>query len=86
MTIPTDQNIPPKEFNNLSKYKDLEIEIQRMGKLRTSTVPVIVGALDMIKKGRQKHLDTIPGQTQLLEIQKIVLTSTVHILRKALSI
>ena len=86
MSIPTDQNIPAKEFDKLSKYKDLEIEIQRMWKLRTSTVPVIVGALGMIKKGRQKHLDTIPGEPQLQEIQKIVLTSTARILRKALSI
>ena len=86
MSIPTDQNIPAKEFDNLSKYKDLEIKIQRMWKLRTSTVPVIVGALGMVKKGCQKHLDTIPGEPQLQEIQKIVLTSTTHILRKALSI
>ena len=34
----------------ISKYKDLEIEIQRMWKLRTSTVPAIVGTLGMIKK------------------------------------
>ena len=68
MSIPTDQNIPAKEFVKLSKYKDLEIEIQRMWKLRTSTVPVIVGALDMTKKGCQRHLGTIPGETQLQEI------------------
>ena len=86
MSIPTDQNIPAKEFDKLSKYKDLEIEIQRMWKLRTSTVPVIVGALGMIKKGCQKHLDTILGEPILQEIQKIVLTSTAHILRKALSV
>ena len=86
MSIPTDQNIPAKEFDKLNKYKDLEIEIQRMSKLRNSTVPVIVGALGMVKKGCQKHLDTIPGEPQLQEIQKNVLTSTAHILRKALSI
>ena len=50
MSMPTDQNIPAKEFNKLSKYKDLAIEIQRMWKLRMSTVPIIVGALCMIKK------------------------------------
>ena len=86
MSIPTDQNIPAKKFDKLSKYKDLEIEIQRIWKLRTSTVPVIVGALGMIKKGCQKHLDTIPRDPQLQKIQKIVLTSTAHILRKALSL
>ena len=50
MSIPTDHNIPAKEFDKLSKYRDLEIEIQRMWKLTTSTVPVIAGALSMIKK------------------------------------
>ena len=86
MSIPTHQNIPAKEFDKLSNYKDQEIEIQRMWKLRTSTVPVIVGVLGMIKKGCQKHLDTIPGEHQLQEIQKIVLTSTAHVLRKTMSI
>ena len=86
MSIPTDRKIPAKEFDKLSKYKDLEIEIQRIWKLRTSIVPVIVGVLGIIKKGCQKHLDTISVESQLQEIQKIVLTSTAHILRKALSI
>ena len=68
MSIPTDQNIPAKEFDKLSKYKDLEIKIQRTWKLRTSSVPVVVGALGMIKKDCQKHLGTIPGEPQLQEI------------------
>eukprot|EP00794_Sanderia_malayensis_P001843 gene1843-2075_t len=60
MSVPCDQNIAPKEFDKLSKYKDLEIEIQKMWSLKTTTVPVIVGALGMIKKQTQKHLDKIP--------------------------
>ena len=86
MSIPLDQNIAAKEFEKLSKYKDLEIEVSRMWSLNASTVPVIVGALGMIKKGYQKHLDKIPGESTIQEIQKIVLTSTAHTLRKALSI
>jgi len=86
MSIPSDQNIAAKEFEKLSKYKDLEIEVSRMWSLNASTVPVIVGALGMIKKGYQKHLDKIPGESTIQEIQKIVLTSTAHTLRKALSI
>ena len=86
MSTPTDQNIAVKEFDKLSKYRDLEIETGRMWNLKATTVSVIVGALGMIKKGCQKHLDKIPRQPQLQKIQQIVLTSTAHILRKTLSI
>ena len=86
MSVPSDRNIAVKEFDKLSKYKDLEIEIQKMWHLKTTIVPVIVGALGVVKKSMQEHIDKIPGQPLLQEIQKIVLTSTSHILRKTLSL
>ena len=79
-------NISAKEFEKLSKYEDLEIEITKMWKMETKTIPVIVGALGMIKKGTQKYVNEIPGNLSLAEIQKIVLNSTAHILRRTLSI
>ena len=56
MSVPSDRNLSGKELEKLSKYKDLEIEIQKMWHLETKTVPVIIGALGMIKKGTEKHL------------------------------
>ena len=44
------------EFKKLSKYKDLEIEIVKIWKTKTKTIPVIAGALGMIKKGTQKDI------------------------------
>ena len=79
-------NISAKEFGKLSKYKDLQIEVYRMWQLETSTISIVVGALGLVKKGTAKHLERIPGKQILSEVQKIVLTSTAHILRKALSI
>ena len=55
-------------------------------KLKTKTIPVIVGALGMIKKGIQKYVNEIPGNLSLAEIQKIVLNSAAHILRRTLSL
>ena len=40
----------------------------------------------MIKMGTQNFINQIPGKPYLQEIQKIVLTSTAHILQKILSI
>ena len=71
-----------KEFYKLPKYKDLQIEITS----NTTVIPVVVGALGMVNRGIQSHLKSIPGEPDLPEIQQIVLTSTAHILRKALSI
>ena len=39
----------------------------------------------MIKKGTQNFTDQIPDKSSIQGIQKIVLTSTAHILRKVLS-
>ena len=81
MSVPSDSNISAKELEKLSKYTYLEIEIAKMWKMKTKTIPDIVGALGMIKKGTQKYVNEIPGNSSLAEIQKIVLNSTAHIRR-----
>ena len=86
LMFPMDKNLSAGEFGKISKYKDLEIEIERMWHLKPKLIPVVVGALGTVKKGTNKYLEQIPGKPSLTEIQKIVLTSTAHILRKALSI
>ena len=85
MSVPSDSNISAKEFEKLSKYKDLEIEIAKMWKMKTKTIPVVVGALGMIKKGTQKYVNEIPENLSLAEIQTMLLNSIAHILRKTIS-
>ena len=69
MSVLSDSNISAKEFEKLSKYKDLKIEISKMWKMKTRTITIIVGALGMIKKGTQKYVNEIPGNLSLAEIQ-----------------
>ena len=47
--------------------------------MKTKTIPVIVGALAMIKKGTQKYVNEILGNLFLAEIQKIVLNRTLSL-------
>ena len=86
VAVPSDQNNSLKAFQKLSKYKYLEIEVTKMWKLKTNIIPVVIGALGIIKMESQNFIDQIPGKSSLQEIQKIVLTSTAQILQKVLSI
>ena len=86
MSVSLESNISATEFEKLGKYKDLEIGISKMWKMKTKTIPVIVGTLGVIKKGTQKYVNEISGNLSLAEIQKIVLNSTAHILRRTLSL
>ena len=85
VTVPVDKHISLTELQKLSTYKDLEIEVTRMQKLKSKTIPVVIAALGIIKKATQIYFDQIPGNFSLKDMQKIVGTSTAHILRKVLS-
>ena len=86
MTIPLDTNTSVKTTEKLNKYKDLEIEVERMWGLKTTTVPVVMGALGTIKKDMENYTNKIPGNINIHELQKITLLSIAHLLRRVLSI
>ena len=44
--------------------------------METETIPVVIGALGVIKKGLEKYVDTIPGTTGISKPQKITLLGT----------
>lgn len=84
VSVPEDANIVVKEAEKMCKYKDLEIEISRMWNAKTRVIPVVIGALGTIRKGIQDKLMMIPGKPNVMEIQKIALMGTAHILRRVL--
>jgi len=78
MAIPADSNGNTKENEKRSKYKDLEIEVNRTYRARTKIVPVVNGALGTIKKGLYQNLQLLPSHLSAIELQKITLMSTTH--------
>ena len=49
-------------------------------------MPVIVGAVGLIREGMDQNLGKITGASNINELQKIILLGTAHILRRFLSI
>ena len=86
IAVPSESNTSAKFTGKLSKYRDLEIEVNRIWDMKTETIPVVVGALGLIKKGLDKVNSRIPGNISTIEIQKITMRGTAHILRTVLSL
>ena len=53
--------IPLKIFEKLNKYKVLEIEVTKTWHFKTTTLPVVIGALDVVAKTVPNHVLQIPG-------------------------
>ncbi|CAH3171077.1 unnamed protein product [Porites lobata] len=86
MTVPSDRNIALKETEKKCKYKDLELEIQRMWHMKTVVIPVVVGALGTVKKGMVENIKKVSERANMTEIQKICMLGSARILRKVLSV
>jgi hypothetical protein len=84
VAIPGDRNMIKKEAEKILKYKDLTTEIQRMWNVKTTVIPVIVGATGTISKSFRKYLSNIPGNHEVKELQKTAILGTAHTLRKVL--
>ena len=80
--MPEDSNVNTKDTEKLSKYKDVEIKVSRMWKVRTKIMPVITGALGTIKKVLDQNLRLLPGHLLAIVLQTITLMSAAHIIRK----
>ena len=44
---------------------------------KAKTVPVVVGALGVVKKGIQKSIDKIPGKIDIIELQNIAFLGSI---------
>ena len=74
------QTLTQKKLKKQSKYKDLEIEFSRMWQVSTANMPVEIGVLGTIKTGLYQNLQLHPGHLSAIELYKITVMSTAHIL------
>ena len=54
----------------------MEIEVERMWGVKTTTVPVVTRVLGTIKKDMENYTNKILGNINIHELQKIALLST----------
>ena len=80
MSVPSNTNVSHKIFEELSKYKNLEIVVTKMWHLKTTTLPVDIGALGMVANIAPNYVLQIPGARSLTKLQKVTLMGTIHIL------
>jgi hypothetical protein len=85
VAISGDRNVVKKEAEKILKYKELTIEIQRMWNVKTTVIPVIIGATGTISKSLRKYAGNIPGNHEVKELQKTAVMGTAHMLRQVLT-
>jgi hypothetical protein len=85
VAIPGDRNVIKKEAENILRYKDLKIEIQRMWNVKTRAIPVVIGATGILSRSFRKCVSDIPGNHDVKKLQKTAILGTAHILRKLLT-
>ena len=86
VAITGDRNVIKKEAEKILKYKDLTTEIQRMWKVKTRVIPVIIGATETISKSFRKYVSNILGNHEVKELQKTAILGTAHVFRKVLNV
>ena len=86
VAIPADQNIAGKEWEKMSKYSELKLEVMRLWNVKVKVIQIVVGALGSIPIKLKEHLKSLGLPDDIHCIQKSALFGTARILRKVLSV
>ena len=69
-------------WKNLASFPNIKTPKNMWKCGKVMAISVVIGALGLIKRGTQKYFDEISRKPSLQEIERIVLTSSAHILRQ----
>ena len=86
IAVPGDQNNKIKELEEIPKYRDLRLQIQKLWNVKAAVVSVVVGALGTVNEKLENHLKTIKTPLVISCLQKAALVGTKFILRRILDI
>ena len=82
IAVPGDSRVGEKEREKVDKYQDLRREVAKLWNIKTTVVPVVVGALGVVTNNLTKHLKTIRVSTKIAEfLQKAALLGTARLLK-----
>ena len=59
LAVPGDQNIKVKELEEITKYQELRLQVQKLGDVKATVIPIVVGALGTTSEKLGNHLKTI---------------------------
>ena len=84
IAIPGDTRMEKKEEEKIEKYQELAFELGRLWEVRTTVIPIVIGALGTITNKLPVYLALIGADLSFETIQKSAILGTGKILRKAL--
>ena len=82
--MPGDSRVGEKEREKIEKYQDLRREVAKLWNIKTTVLPIVVGALGVVTKNLTRRLKTIGVTTKIELLQKAALLGTARLLRKVL--
>jgi hypothetical protein len=74
-----------EETENILKYRQLTIEIQRTWNVKTKVIPVIIGNIETTSKSFRKFLSNTPEKARYQGNKKTTIFGTTQVLRKVLT-
>ena len=84
-SVPWDKNVLLKEEEKVSKYIPLAKEIQKVHRVSTKIIPIILGSLGTVTTRLENSLKELRMENVLGSLQTSVLVGTHNILRKVLN-
>ena len=84
--IPMDHCVKEKEEEKIDKYMDLAAEVGRQFRVKTVTVPTVLGALGTVPAKLSKLIEKLEVEDMIESLETVVLISTTAILRRNLNL